>query len=510
MTIKSFREWSPDQTYLLPPSPRDWLPQDHLVFFILAVVERLDLAAIEAPILSKDPRGERPFAPRMMVALLLYSYCTGVFSSRRIERNTYGDVATRLIAAGHHPDHSTIARFRVAHLDPLADLFVQVLQLAKAMGLAKVGRVALDGTRIKANASKHKAMSYKRMAAKKKKLAKEIRDLLAHAQKVDETEDADLGEEGLRDLPAELERRQDLTRAIDTAEKFLEEGAREARVRDLEKQAEGQEAKAADETVDPTERKRAATRARKRREAARDLRGDDDDDEPPPPASSEDDGASSEEAPDQAPPSLPERQVRHHTDGTPHERAQYNFTDPDSQILEHQGGFIQGYNAQAVANEEQLILSHGLTNVAPDTHHLQALVEGVHDNCNEYPEELLADAGYWSEGNDRFCREKGIDAYIATGREKKQAEAPTGADPPTTPRERMRAKVRGPEGRDKYKDRKWMVEPVYGQMKGPMGLQSFMLRGLDKVRGEWGLLCTAHNLLKMWRRCGLQGLAPIG
>jgi len=441
MSIKQYRPWAPDQPYLLPPSPREWLPPDHLAFFILDVVSKLDLSAIEAPIHAKDPRGVRPYPPQLMVALLLYSYCTGTFSSRKIERNTYEDLGTRVIGGEEHPDHSTFAGFRKTHLEALGSLFAQVVQLAATVGLVKLGRVAIDGTRVQANASKHKAMSYDRMTKKKEQLQAQIAELLDRAKAVDEEEDAIYGEDGYRDLPKELERRESRLAAIEEAMRQLEAGARAARAAELDAQAANHEAKAADESRSATDRKRSGTLARKRRDKANSLRDEGNDDDPPPSAPADetplplDAVETTEDTPadEPAPDAFPERSVRHTADGRPHDRAQYNFTDPDSQILEDKGGFVQGYNCQVATNEEHIVVGLGVTNVAPDTHHLRGVLENVHDTCGEFPDKALADGGYWAEENAAYCEDNGVDVYISMGREGKSArqESASGKDPPT-------------------------------------------------------------------------------
>jgi transposase len=508
MSPKQYRPWSAEQPYLLPPSPQDWLPPDHLAYFILDVVSKLDLSAIEAVIHAKDPRGERPYPPQLMVALLLYSYCTGTFSSRKIERNTYQDLGTRVIAGEEHPDHSTIAGFRKTHLEALASLFVQVVQLAAAVGLVKLGRVAVDGTRVQANASKHKAMSYDRMKKKRQQLQAQIAELLAKAKAVDEEEDAIYGEDGYRDLPKELERRENRLSAIEEAMRQLEAGARAARATELDAQAANHNAKATDKSRTATARKRSATLARKRHDQASALRDDHDGDGPPPSAAADETNLpldvaepvedNSGEEPD--PDALPERSVRHTADGRPHDRAQYNFTDPDSQILEDKGGFVQGFNCQVATTEEHIVVGLGVTNVAPDTHHLRGVLESVRDTTGERPGQAVADGGYWAEENAAYCETHGIDVYISMGRERKTAQhqVASGTDPPP-PNLAMRQKMSTAEAREIYRARKWMVEAPIGQIKEAMGFRRFLLRGLEAVRGEWALVCTAHNLLKLWR-----------
>jgi hypothetical protein len=450
MSTKHYRPWSPEQPYLLPPSPQDWLPPDHLAYFILDVVSKLD----------------------------------------------------------EHPDHSTIAGFRKTYIEALASLFVQVVQLAASVGLVKLGRVAIDGTRVHANASKHKAMSYDRMKKKREQLQEQIAELLAEAKAVDEEEDAVYGEEGYRDLPKELERRESRLAAIEEAMRQLEAGAREARAAKLDAQAANHDAGAADDSRTATNRKRSATLARKRREQASALRDDHHDDDQPPFGAADEttlpldiaepvEDHSDEEA-DQG--ALPERSVRHTADGKPHDRAQYNFTDPDSQILEDKGGFVQGYNCQVATTEGHIVVGLGVTNVAPDTHHLRGVLHSVRDTTGERPGQVVADGGYWAEENAAYCDDNGIDVYISMGREGRtaQQQVDSGPDPPQ-PNLAMRQKMSTAEAREIYRARKWMVEAPIGQIKEAMGFRRFLLRGLESVRGEWALVCMAHNLLKLWR-----------
>jgi transposase len=499
---------SPDQSFLLPPSPHDWLPENHLAFFILSVTEMLDLSAIEGVIHSKDPRGQRPYSPRTMVGLLLYAYSSGTFSSRRIERATYEDVGTRVVAGETHPDHATIARFRKDYADALSDLFVQVLELCQKAGMVRLGRVALDGTRLKANASKHKAMSYDHMAKKKSRLKQEVADLLARAEAADAEEDALQGDENLLlNVLPEVKRREDYIRKLDVAMAELQAEAKAARAAELEAQAQQHAANAQDDTRTPSERKLAATLAKKREVSAAEFR-DDDQDPPEPPASDASGQGSLFHSPgksgneginERVASDLPEHIVRHYANGAVHPRAQHNFTDPDSRIMEHQGGFIQGFNGQVVATEDQIIIAHGLSNAAPDTYYLQPLLDRAESNVGERPEVFLADTGYWSEANAEYLERNGIDGYIATGKESYIIDDSSGADPPATPRDEMRAKLKRTEGREQYRARKWMVEPVFGQIKEAVGFRHMTRRGLLAARAEWGFVCTVHNLLKLWR-----------
>lgn len=480
--MKQYRPWNPDQPYLLPPSPREWLPEGHLALFILDLIEELDLSEIEQAIQAKDPRGTRPYSPRMMVALLLYAYAVGVFSSRKIERATYEDVAFRVIVGDQHPDHWTINQFRSQHRRAFKGLFVQVAQLCMRMGMVKLGMLALDGSKVQANASKHKAMSYGRMKKELKRLEQEIEELMAKAEAVDKAEDERFGE-GQReeDLPEEIKRRKDRRDRIKEAMEALQAEAKAARVATLREQAEGQRRKAA--TVeDPSEAKRAATRATKRDQLADEL--DDGDDE-------EDDDDD-----------LPRHRPKHETSGEPKPKAQRNFTDPDSRIMKRNHTYLQAYNCQIVVDaEHQVIVATGVGNQPPDSEYLPPLVERIEEHLGDLPARLLADSGYDSEANMAFCDSRGIEPFISMQKRQEEPRPPPGESLPTpaTPRQRMRDRLDKEDGMAVYAQRKHIVEPVFGQIKEARGFRRFLLRGLDKVRDEWDLVCATHNILKLWR-----------
>ena len=436
---------------LMPPSMLDWLPKDHLAYFLLDLVGELDLSEIyEAYDGSKG--GQPPFDPRMMVGLLLYGYCVGIPSSRRIEKATHEQVPFRVLAGDEHPDHDTVAAFRRRHIEALSNLFVQVLQLCRRAGLVKLGHVSLDGTKVRANASKHKAMSYGRMDAKIVELEEQIQQLLAEAEATDQAEDARYGQ-GKRgdELPEEL--------------RF-----REGRLKKL------REAKAALEAE--AKRKAAAEQSRRDEEnQQRQWRGD-----------------------------KPKRYRKPPTD-TPGDKAQRNFTDPDSRIMKDGAtkSFEQCYNAQAcVDGEAQVIVTADVTQEANDKRQLQPMVAQMKENLDGVlPARLSADSGYFSEENVRSLESEGIDGYLATGRQKH------GAEPPGAPRgriptgvsmqERMARKLRTKKGRETYRHRKEIVEPVFGQIKSCRGLRGFLLRGIGNVRAEWRVMCIGHNLLKLFR-----------
>lgn len=518
--MKTYRPWTPEQGFLLPPSPMDWLPEEHLAFFILDVVRELDLSALEAEVQAKDARGNRPHSPTMMVALLLYAYCVGIYSSRKIALGTYENVAMRVLAGGMHPHFTTINQFRKRHLGHLRGLFFQGLQLCGRAGLVTLGHVALDGTKIKANASKHKAMSYERMQEQEKRLQTEIAQLLERAEAADTEEDARYGAENADDLPDELRRRESRLARLREAKRELERDAAQARAALLEERAEKHADKATSEDVSATERKRAATRAAKcaaQAEALRDrvkaMESEDKDDE----ESSEhnndsdlssDDNEDARRGPDVAP-GMPRNRVPHRRDGTPKPDAQRNFTDPDSRIMVSQKQYVQAYNAQIVVDaSSQVIVAHGLSNQAADNPYLPPMLDRVHDLTGSLPDKMSADAGYFSLANVENCEQRGIDAYISTGRESAQMELDASDEPfrtntPTTAeteaREDMRQKLASTPGREVYARRKAIVEPVFGQIKEARGFRRFSLRGLSNVCGEWSLVCLCHNLLKLFR-----------
>ena len=485
---KQYRPWkTPDQSYLLPPSPREWLPEGHLAFFVLDLVSELDLRAIEDVIHAKDARGERPYSPRMMTALVIYAYCVGVFSSRKIDRATHEDVAMRVIAGESHPAWTTINAFRLEHRKALAGLFLQVLKLCARAGLKTVGHLSLDGSKVQANASKHKAMSYGRMKEEEKRLQSEIEALLRRAEEVDALEDAQYGRDKRGDeLPEELQRREQRLARIREVKAALEEEAAEARAAELRERAE--ELRTEAKYPENAKSGRAArTLANKADAKADELAPRDDDDD--------DDDTTS------GPPAMPLHRVKTKADGTPDDKAKRNFTDPDSRIMIRNGTFLQAYNAQAMVSEDQIIVAHGITNDPTDAAHLVAMLERVRENSGQLPKIVTADSGYISESNIAFCERAGVDAYIALPKK----EATQGPMPPKTAsqhaRFEMQVKLKTPLGAQLYALRKVLVEPVFGQIKAAMGFRRFSLRGLDKVPDEWAIVSLCHNLLKLFRRC---------
>jgi len=424
----------------MPASMRDWLPGDHLTYFISDVVDQLDLSAIMERYAGEE-RGYPPYHPRMMVKVLLYAYCVGVVSSRKIERRLCEDIAFRVLAANNTPDFRTISDFRKDHLKALAGLFLQVLKLCQKAGLVKLGHVALDGTKIKANASKHKAMSYKRMKDEEARLEAEVKEMLRTAEAVDAEEDQRYGKNKRGDeLPKELAFRESRLRKIREARKALEE---------------------------ETEREAEAVASATRKHAA-----------------------------------------------VPDDKAQRNFTDPDSHIMPAPGGkhFIQAYNSQAaVDSAHQVIVAAEVTNKPTDRGLAEPMMQTVKTNTGQLPRQMSADAGYFSSDAIQNLSTQGIDVYMPPDKMKHRSTlppAPRGRIPRSlSVVDRMRRKLRTKKGQECYGLRKELPEPVFGQIKQARGFNQFLLRGVDKVSGEWKLICTGHNLLKLFgaHRNGLLG-----
>ncbi len=427
---KTYRPYVPEQDLLLPPSLRDWLPEGHLAFFVSDLIDQLDLSAITT-VYEDEERGYPPYHPVMLTKVLVYAYCVGVFSSRKIQRRMVEDVGFRVLAAGNEPDFRTIADFRKTHLTALRGFFEQVLRLARELGAPRVGRVALDGSKVKANASKHKAMSYKRMGEKQRDLRAEVKQLLAQADAADVAEDAEYGPDRHGDdLPAELQRRESRLKRIREAKRVLE-----ARAKD-EAAAAGEPAEAA----------------------------------------------------------------------TPDPKAQYNFTDPESRIMKGPDGFVQAYNVQVAVDDLQLIVGQAVTQETNDKKQLVPMITTIAQQSGDTPTQLLADAGYCSDPNLTAIADTTIDAYISTRKQKhgeRPGPCPHGPLPKTATRvDRMSRKLHTKAGAAVYAARKAIVEPVIGQIKQARGFRQFLLRGLEKVQGEWSLVCTTHNILKLYRLCG--------
>lgn len=487
--MKTYRPWSPSQTFLIPPSPQEWLPEGHLAYFILDVLSALDVSAIERVIRQKDARGEKPYAPRMMLGLLIYGYCTGICSSRRIERATYDSVAFRVIAAGCHPHFTRISDFRKRHLGTFKDLFLQVLQLCQKAGLVKLGHVALDGTKIQGNASKHKAMSYERMGKAEQELKTEIEGLLMKAQAADDADDVQFGP-GQReeDIPAELARRESRLARIQQAKAQLEAEAKKTRADELLAQAE-QQIESAQQRKTTTAKDTQLTKAVVSLETAERLHAqafesNDDDDHPT--------GGS------KTPEGLGTHRVPADAEGAPEGRAQHNFTDPDSRLQKGHGMYLQGYNCQVAADAtNHVIVAQGVSNNSPDNHNLAPMLDEVVRNCGRAPDVVTADTGYWNASVLEQTAHLGSDIYIALGREKASANPPT--KPIDGARAVMREKLTSAKGKAIYARRKAIVEPVHGNIKESQRYRRFLLRGMEKVAGEFSLLTTCHNLLKLFR-----------
>lgn len=422
MHQKTFRPYDQDTLLLMPPSLHDWVDPAGLAAFLSDLVDELDLAPFLAA--HDEPRGMPPYHPRMMLKVLLYGYASGVTSSRRIEERLGSDVGFMFLAGLARPDHKTIAEFRRRHLAAFGALFLEVLHLCQKAGLVKLGRIAIDGTKLKANASKHKAMSYARMGEREAVLEAEVRAILDEAEAVDAAEDAQFGDARGDELPAELRRRESRLARIREAKAALEEEARER-------------------TGDP--------------------------------------------------------------DALPEQRAQRNFSDPESRImLSKPDGWIYGYNVQiAVDDGHQVIVATSVSADPTDSGALPALVNQIETNTGRRPKKVLADAGYASDDNLAHLEARGIDAYVATRRDRHGAKpqaAPRGRIPAgLSRRERMARKLATKRGRAEYRRRKAIVEPVFGQTKEARGFRRFRLRGRVKVTAEWHLVCAVHNLGKLFR-----------
>ena len=455
---KCFVDDEIDQSLLMPPSLHDWLREDHLARFIADLVPTLDLSAFYRSYEEKDGRGQAAYHPIMMVRLLLYGYCIGVTSSRQIEKRTYEDVAFRYLSADEHPDHSVINEFRKRHLGALAGLFMQALQLCQKAGLVKLGHVALDGTKLQANASKHKAMSYGRMSEAEEKLKAEVEELLKRAEAVDAAEDEQEKQGQSDKLPEELARRESRLKKIQQAKAELET---EAKQKAEQKKADA-EAK-------------IAVRREQEEETGKKMGG--------------------------RPPQVPDPEQ-----AEPDAKAQRNFTDPDSRIMPdgaHKGSFVQAYNAQIVVDAEaQIIVVADITQETNDKQQLAPMLAQVEQNTGVKPVASSSDAGYWSPEQVADKRIEGIDLHVATGRDKHGAATDADSAEPVktkTAREQMKQKLQSATGRAIYKMRKAIVEPVFGQVKECRHFRRFSFRGLENVRAEWKLVCLTHNILKLFR-----------
>ena len=434
-----FALYEPNQQLLLPPSLRDWLPEDHLCYFISDTVDQLDISSIANKYRSAGS-GNVAYHPRLMLKLLFFGYSTGFFSSRKIARQIEENVAFRVLAAGQSPSHRSLCRFRQEHVSEFRDLFVQVVEIATASGLAKMGTLAIDGTKVKANASKRKAMSYGRMKQEEKRLRKEIQALIKAAGDVDALEDEQFGPDFRGDeMPEELKRRESRLKVIREAKKRLEERKREENAEKIE--------------------------AEKKRDKSKNKPG-------------------------------PKRK---HPLGKPKDTDQENFTDPESRIMKGGSGtFEQCYNAQtAVDGDSQIIVAAGVTQCAADNGQLLPMLNAATENTGASPDRVLADSGYKSEDNFAELEDREVDAYVSLGREGKNGRK-IDSDKPATMN--MQRKLRSKRGRRRYRDRKRIVEPPFGWIKRCLGFGSFSLRGIEKAKGEWSLVCLALNLKRMNER----------
>lgn len=438
---KTFRPYAPEQGFLFPPSLAEFVPPNHPAHFVRTLVcEELDLSAIYAA--YDEERGFPPYHPAMMTALLLYAYSLGIYSSRRIARACIERVDFFAVTGMQKPDFRTVSDFRKRHLKSIEGLFVQVLKLCQEAGLVSLGHVALDGTKIQANASKRKAMSYKRMNEREKELDAKVAGWLAEADAADAAEDAELGDRQGGELPNWVANDKQRLEKIRAAKAALEAEAK----------------KAAEDSKKPP----------------------DDDSKPP---------------------RVDQTKKWWTKDGKPKPKAQRNFTDPESRIMKSADGFLQGYNAQiAVDAKAQVIVAHTLVNEQNDSRELPKLLAQIRENLGAQAKEISADANYCSEENLLECAKRHVDAFIAIGRQlhgKPVPESGRKKPAPGTRRAKMLTKLSRAAYRSRYRLRKQTVEPVFGQIKEARGFRRFLLRGIEKVRSEWSLIATAHNLRKL-------------
>ena len=434
----NFRSYNPKQPYLLPPSLDDWLPQDHLARFISETVDQMDLSALITAYRSNG-QGSAAYHPAMMVKILLYAYCMGIPSSRKIAKALVDDVAFRWLAAGNFPDFRTISEFRKRHLRALQDLFPQILLLCKASGLVKAGIIALDGTKVKANASLSRNKTYEQLSKQEKRLKEKLEALLEQAEKTDQEEDRLYGSKRGDELPEDLSTAEKRLAKIKEAKKYLEARKKaEAKKSKESHKKHGRKSQKPDDTVKP--------------------------------------------------------------------EAKVNMTDSESRIQKTSKGYIQGYNAQAVATENQIVIACDVVNEANDIHQLKPMLEQAQQNLSEidvYAKTVLADAGYCSDDNLEYLESKDeINALVSTRKEQEMRKAESGSKNIRHRSDRYKAmdrNLQNPVSRYIYGFRKRIIEPVFGQMKHCQGFSGFLLRGLEKVKNEFTLWCSAHNILKLYR-----------
>lgn len=448
MAKTTFRRWEADQAELFPPSVRDLVPADHLVHFVRKMVaEDLDLSAVYAR--YEKAKGQPPYHPALMTGLLLYACCRGIYSSRRIEMACEERLDFRALVGPERPDHSTIAQFRQDHRVALGELFVQVLQLCRDAGMARLGHVSLDGTKVQANASRHAAMSYGRLKAAEPELAAKVDEWMSKSAETDAGEDAEHGKDKRGDeIPEHVK---------SAARKLAKVRAAQARL-----EAEAKEKAAAI----------AGERAAREEETGEKPRG-------------------------REPKAL---------DGVPEDKAQSNFTDPESRIMKTRNGYEQAYNAQAAVDAaDQVIVAADVTAQQNDSAQLVPMLDQIEANTGGRPEQVSADVGYCSEDNLAALEERKVDGYVATGRQKHGSPSATGGEEKKQgPRAgAMREKLRAAGWESPYRLRKQTVEPVFGQIKEARGFRRFLHRGREKVRAEWRFVCAAHNVLKLAARAAV-------
>ncbi len=455
---KTFRPYDLSQLLLLPPDLRQWLRPDHLALYVSDVVEQLDLSAILNS--YEEGRGQPPYHPQMMVKLLIYGYCVGKMSSRKIEEATYDEVAFRVLSGNQQPDHASIAEFRKRHLAALAQLFVQVLQLCERAGLIKLGHVAIDGSKIKANASKYRTMTYAGLSEAEQKLVAEVTRLLAEAERIDAAEDELYGKDKRGDeLPAELRDRESRLRRIRELKADLEREAREA----AEQQA------AAVKQKNEAHLRKAKERGKKPGRLAK--------------------------VPD------PEQAL-------PKPKARRNFTDIESRMMKDHATntFVQGYNAQlGVDAQAQIIVAATVVQAGNDQEQLVPVLLRVKQNLGQLPASVSADAGYFSSAAVTAEEIKTVAVHVPpNAREPQAGEGAAPLPENATVQQRMWHKLQSKEGAAVYNQRKAIVEPVFAYLKHVRGFRQFLLRGQARVEAEWLLMCLTHNVLKMFRARQLQ------
>jgi transposase len=459
---KRFRFCSHDQPFLLPPSLQDWLAEDHLARFVADVMNELDLSSIYAKYERSDGRGLAAYHPLLMARLLLYGYCIGITSSRKIEQATYDNVAFRYLSADQHPDHDTLAAFRQEHVEGLAELFVQTLRLCQKAGLVKLGNVSIDGTKMKANASTRRSVRYERISEREQHWRAEVARLLSQAQQTDRQEERSLGlDQAANQLPNELANAQKRFERLQQAKAELEQEAQaqlKAALDNFPPGKRGPRSKA-EQTNQPPKDRRQREKEKKQRLRARKNAA------------------------------APSRQ--------------YNFVDPDSRVMKDSGekGFVQAYNAQlAVDSEAQIIVAAELTQQPIDRQQLLPMVKSLRRTAQGMPTTITADAGYWDTTSLLDPAVSGIEMLVAPDSKPQPPGSPL---PPSAPRSqeafRMREILATQEGKARYALRQTTVEPVFGQIKEARAIRRFRLPGLLNVTSEWKLICATHNLLKLFR-----------